>query len=472
SDSLTLAGHEVLSLDLRVAGRGQQLAGSLRAGHWQFGSYYLGQGEVSVEGELNDGRLALAWMHPNSHLNLNVSFGYVDGVVEGSLTEGTIQIGTQSWLLESSVDYRIAPERMYLGNHCWSYESAHACVKEAGFRQGLGSLKLDLTDVPFGLESPGLAPEVDIHGQVNLHLEGTLDSTGESMLWGGRLNLDMPATVISYFDEQELVVSAAVTGEVLNNNLSARLMAQSGATNVWSVDVNVPSLPEFRQFTATTDFTTSELGIVTAFIPQLDKARGALHTAASVSTLGSEPQISLTARISEDASVVIPAAGITLSRLGLNAHTEDGDILIGLTAASGGGDLSLQGALLSPLTPSRSLKLSITGNEFLLMQRPELSIVTSPDLQIVYTDQRQLNISGKLDVVDGNFTLKDNGVQLRRQSSDVVVVSREAGSGLLQRVDINVDVGLQSFLVEMYGLKVEVDGSVRLTQRPGFPRRG
>lgn len=471
SDHLVFDAHEVAGLELRAQGRGRQIDASLRAAYWQFGSYYLGQGEISAQGQLDDGEISLAWTHPDAQLKLSTTFTYDSGTVSGRVGAGSILVGTGQWVLRPGIEYLLSRQRLQIDDHCWVQAPARACITGTGFMQGLGSLNLALTDVPIALARLGFAPEVRVESHLNLELEGTLDATSGKALVNGSFNLDMPETIVTYYDEQELVANIGVKGQVSTNALSATLSAGSGATNVLTASVKVPDVLKFRQFTATTSFATSELGVVTAFIPQLDRAQGTLRTDVAIDAMGGEPQITLTARVSEDASVVIPAAGITLSDISMDAHTEAGVILIKLAAASGGGAVLLDGALSSPLTSRRSFDFSITGNDFQLLQRPDMSVVTSSDLRVVYSDQQQLDVSGKLDVVDGYFRLKNGGSQVRRTSSDVIVVSREAEPGLLQRLDIDVDVGLKSFMVEMYGLKAEVEGGVRLMQKPASPRR-
>lgn len=444
----------------------------LKVQQWSYGDEVLGGGNLTFSGKPDDGELSVEWHQAFANVSLQSGLGYKDGVIAGSLHTAEVALGDARWRPDANVGFVIASDRVAVDDHCWRYEAASLCLTDSGMQAHKGRLNVTLSDLPLQLREPWFAPDIAVDTTIAANVTGSADFSSPTPVYNGEMRIEMPRLRLGYFDDQELIAEARSSIRIRDNRLAGDVAVKSDRGDAFTAFVRLPDVGKPRALRGEARLATGDLGVVTAFVPQLDRAQGSLDAKFTVDTVSSPSIANVSVDVSDDASVVVPAAGITLRRLTASAHGDADDIRVALSAKSGEGDVHVDGTWHSPLTPARVLNLSVTGTGFQVLQRADVSLVASPELTVVYRNSGAIGIDGKLTVEDGSFRLRGGSeIQLRRPSADVVVVSREGEATRPLELDLRLDVAVKHFSVDMYGLVADVEGGVVLTQTGSSLRR-
>ncbi|XOV89625.1 MAG: translocation/assembly module TamB domain-containing protein [Pseudomonadota bacterium] len=471
SPALTYNDNRLQALVLTARGRGQQLGdGRLTTSDWQTGAYSLGSGALTLKGDLNGLALGLDWQYAGNRVSAVTEFSLQDSMLRGRLQSATVAGPVQKWVVEPGAAFEFSDDRGQVDDHCWRYDNASLCL--AGLRLERDSLDFSvaLKDAPVRLRDIYYAPETRLDGHLSTTLAGRVTGLTGSPNVNARFSVRVPEGELAYFD-QTLPWTLAGEGTITNNQVRSSLVIESDARNRFQVNANWPTLLGPDRFQLEAMLASNSLGVITAFVPQLDRAAGTIGAKLSLDTRGGSPTGRFSLDVGEDASVVVPVAGITLEDVTL--HAEGNEELVTLTfgASSGNGQVKGTGQVVDPLSAERDLKLNLSGENFVAVQRPELSVTASPALEFHYQGSGTAQLAGHLDVTGGNFRLEDLGVNPRRVSSDVTVLSRKIPNQAFYQLDVGVGLSINNFAIDMYGLRGRVDGGLSLVQRPRLPRR-
>lgn len=218
----------------------------------------------------------------------------------------------------------------------------------------------------------------------------------------------------------------------------------------------------------------TDLGIVSLFVPRLQKVSGQLK--ADVGVAGPLAKLALRGEIRlENAGAAIPEAGITLQNLQLTAASNgQGPMQLSGSARSGPGQLQLSGEA-DPLKPQ--LSLSIKGQNFQALDTSDLRIQLSPDLELDIV-QQQVRVEGELTIPQAFLRPGGNRSGAIRASNDVVIVngrngeeapSRPRGFAIYARVRVVLGDDVQ---VETPVFKGKLAGSLLIEETPQLAPRG
>lgn len=431
------------------------------------GNFPLGDATLSMRGQLDAAEATLSITQPQLGVDMRARFGFVSGRLTGQLLEGQLVSGDQAWALDDTTGFAFsAADGFQLDDHCWAGGDGQLCVTEANAGQGVTSLVARLSGLRIAVPALAIAPDIGVDVALNGELRVRIDSAARN----ASLNVGISAGQLSYFDDERIPVGGNIAltleGASLNGTLSL-----SGADDELSARMSIPDVDEPRKVRASGTLLIKNLGLVTAFVPALDRATGSLSGEFDVDTVSAQRRLDLDVSVGDDASVVIPVAGITLRDLRLVARSDTEVLKLRASASSGDGELVTEGTVFSPLTPSRSLEATLKGEAFTLIQRSDMKVVTTPDMTFAYQPNGLIRVGGSLTVVEGSYRGRTVSSTARQPSSDVFVVGRQQAPDPLSRLDLRLNVDVQQFFFEMYGLKSEVTGDVTLIQAPGTPRR-
>jgi translocation and assembly module TamB len=212
-----------------------------------------------------------------------------------------------------------------------------------------------------------------------------------------------------------------------------------------------------------------ELGLLTAFVPEIQQAEGSIVAQLKLHGVLTEPQMSGHATL-VSSQVHIPAAGIKLK----NTHFEitgkgSRDLFITGQSQSGDGMINLNGKLTLDAEQNWPVQLALSGNHFLAVNLPQAQILVTPDLEIKH-HQQGLVISGKITIPEAEITPRTIPEDSYDISPDVVIISEENSSGEPQTstaIDARITLILGNKVhFNGFGLKAHLAGQMTVQQKP------
>ena len=357
--------------------------------------------------------------------------------------------------------------------HCWDSAPAQLCAAPLQVTSQVDA-DIKLTDLPLDRFAALIGDSLQVTGRAEaaLTLSGALaqpDATLEVQLLDGRIArpgaaADDPAAATAL---PEARARLNLQGKQLD--YTARITADS------NLRVTVDGRSDWPLAAATRlDATvTATLDDFSALAPLLlrfggvETTGGELNASFALGGTVAEPAVSGNGEL-RNGGAQIAAAGIEVSDIQLTVSGRGGEPLqISGSAASGGGSLTLSGALdLLNESGVPDVVLQLQGENFQVLRFPEQQVFASPELEARWQNS-QLTITGRVRVPRARIEVKELPQSAVRPSSDVVVI-REAGNDeaeareslqLISRIQVVLgnDVNFEAF-----GLTTGLAGSLLL----------
>ncbi len=212
-----------------------------------------------------------------------------------------------------------------------------------------------------------------------------------------------------------------------------------------------------------------ELGLLTAFVPQIREVDGDILAQLKIQGVIAEPRISGHATLTSN-HAYIPEAGIHLNK----THFEfiaTGSPVVSITGQSHSGDgvINLQGKLVLDAEQHWPISLALSGDKFLAVNLPQAQIQLSPDMELKYSEQG-LVIRGQIVIPRAEITPRTIPEGSYDISSDVVIISDKNPTGEVRAsavIDAKVKVLLgENVHIKGLGLNAFLVGQMTVTQKP------
>lgn len=431
-------------------------------------------GKVDIEFEKQQAASILALAYVSEWLSLNVQGDAQldsDGA-RGQITIGEMTVGTQNWSLEAPVPFQVSTAGSSIAPHCWRIPSSAFCIASARFDDQGSEFEAELSAAPISFQELAFAPDVDLKAILTARASFRSDHvSGGAGHRHGAIHFDLPRAEIRYFGDDTMNWAVSGQLDLTGNVLTGTLTGDVDPLNHFSLRGRLPDVNDLARYQISADLATDQLGVVTAFVPQLDRAHGNIEASASMDTSGPSSTARLSMTVGQNASVAVPAAGVVLEGLVMTATGNAERIEITFDARSGTGALSGNGFIVEPMSSERQLDIALKADQFTAIKRPELSVVASANATFRYQGAGTAQLAGKVTVNSGAFSLGGLDPAIVRQTSrDVVVVSRHTEAPLLGELDLNLAIDVETFSLDLFGLDGNLRGTVALTQRPGNPR--
>jgi translocation and assembly module TamB len=209
---------------------------------------------------------------------------------------------------------------------------------------------------------------------------------------------------------------------------------------------------------------TSELGLLSLYLPDIDRAAGQLHADVNVTgTLGA-PQLNGALKLS-GGELDLYQVNLGLRQVMLEAHLTDGGLDFSGNARAGGGTAAANGHLeWHDLLPYG--KFHLEGTNLRVADTPEAQIDASPDLAFA-VDGRRIEVTGTVTVPYAKIQPKDIANAVRTSADEVIV--GEQSPDPAERFEVMSTVTLtlgDKVSVDASGLTGRLAGSV--TIRTGY----
>ena len=379
-------------------------------------------------GTRNAHQVQLAVKAPEGTLDLALSGG-----LDASTTwNGTIRRldlkneQTGAWGLAGPAALTAGTTRAALRDFCWTSGNARLCAEGEWASGGPWSASGTLADLPFSLFEPFLPPDLRITGATN----GTFRGAGSPR---GVITADLdlspgPGEIRYPTEGGELATIRFDRGVVRARANESGLTGHAELTFVDTGNVRADlSLPNFNLVGAplqgqalggriVADFTS--LGLLEAFVPDLEDPRGALSADLALGGTVAKPTVRGTAKL-ERGQVNVPEFGLELRQIELAATSSgEGPIAIRGGLRSGAGNLSIVGTAALDGSPS---KVTIEGRRFQAANTREIQAVISPKIEVAMQGSR-IDVTGEVEVPEAKFEQEKRKPAAVAVSSDVVIL--------------------------------------------------
>jgi autotransporter translocation and assembly factor TamB len=334
-----------------------------------------------------------------------------------------------------------------------------------------------LTDdiLPLWDVSGSFSARVDLDLDADGNLDGSLRAATDSMVLRNTVRGQGWTLVVDPARLEARVGPAGLTGDL---DLVVEVPGE-GALLTATGQIRLPSLttldviPEDQPVDGSLEVRVSDMSLVEAFLEQISEARGNFTQTTRIGGTLADLTVDGEAILS-DGYALIPTLGLELTEIRFSASGRpDGAIAVDGEVRSGDGRLTLTGR--SERYPSADAPnvFQVRGDRFLLMDVPEVNLVTKPSLDLAF-DGSTLRLTGDVVVTRGRLGFPDIPASAVTPSADVVIV----GDSLVDKeppvpfgTDITVTLGDDVFF-NGFGLAANLVGDVRIVQEPGGQPRG
>jgi translocation and assembly module TamB len=263
--------------------------------------------------------------------------------------------------------------------------------------------------------------------------------------------------------------NAAVTAKWQNDLLTAKLANSWG--KLGNIDGDISLNTATQKLAGNIHINFIDISPLAAFIPIADDVGGTL--AADIELRGTSQKPQLLGQFSlSQGSAKIPRFGLELREFGVTVNTYgDGRIDLRSSVRSGEGILQISGELQEFGTPDWQLNGDVQGDNFLVVQQPQLEATITPSIHLV-ASKKELRLTGDALVPFARVELKSLPANATRVSDDVIIVEADSSNGREDEMDfymnINAELG-KDVTFSGFGLTSKLAGKMSLLQTPTRP---
>ncbi|BAO43933.1 hypothetical protein TBH_C1003 [Thiolapillus brandeum] len=444
------------------------------------GMLLAGQGmrslSLRVDGPMPDQRIGLDVDHDQGRLQFSAA-GALDlqeGAWSGQIRELALNTPDYGhWRMARAADLQVAGDKVELSPLCLRDQQTSLCA-ELHRGAKTGKAVLDLKGFSLERLRPWLPAEIArLDGMLNLQATADLDALVKGQLHGAiskgelvYLDAKLKERSLPLHDGK---VEAVYDDQKLSANWNLGIGEDSAQGSLLVPRDALDADPMQAPLKGNIVLEVKDLGIITAFVPDIQKIEGFASVNLDLGGKLGDPRITGHARV-QSGTVVIPRAGLELKDLLVEITGNGGQQLqIRSGVKSGEGELQLSGEVILDAARGWPAKLKLEGRQFLLADLPEARVIVSPDLTLE-TSQDLIRVRGRVGVPLAHLELKDLPAGSRSLSSDVVVLNQDGSltPKASSRIDAEVTVTLgQDVHFKGFGLNADLGGQLFVDQKPG-----
>lgn len=434
--------------------------------------------EAGIRGRRSDHRLTVELTAPRGDAVV-VLAGGLDQGWQGRLerAELTPTEGAQ-WRLNEPAAISWRAPAFELARACWLSDSARICT-DAGGRIGDWQASLEADSIPLARVARPWREDLRYAGELGLSVDvqqdgGPITGSGQLELSPGHIEADIGDTTTTLIEFDAGQARATVSAEQVDAMLELPLTDGGELAATMGLE-RAPPHPLAGRLRAS----VRDLGLLSELVPQLGGVDGSLTADVELGGTLSAPSASGEAALQAQ-RVSLPDVGLRLHQVDVAARLADGGLSAEASARSGDGQLAATVELTHEAERGWRGSGTVAGEEFTVVDLPELHATITPDLKWRIEDQ-QISVNGRVEIPSARVEPRDisNAVQ---PSPDVVVRSDQAETGPTEgaesapedeevagwqvSADVRVVLG-EEVRVDAFGLDADLAGDIRIIERPG-----
>ncbi|HUI60734.1 MAG TPA: translocation/assembly module TamB domain-containing protein, partial [Steroidobacteraceae bacterium] len=351
---------------------------------------------------------------------------YINDTWQGELASLTVT-GTESLHLEleRSVDLQISADRIHAEWMCMVGQPASMCA-DGEWTPKQWDATFTANEMPLSTFTAGLTPSVEYGGRINVlaHLTGSGSEPAEGNIRAELTDAQLTHRLSSGRIEHTRIGSGSVKVNATHSTVSAEIGLESGEVGTIAGRLDAQRGPDNWQdipVRGEIHAHTEQLGLITLYIPDIDRAAGHLDTDMKVAgTLGT-PLINGDLKISSG-EIDYYRVNLAMRQVAFDATLSDngldftGFTRIGSGTADARGHMEWRNSL-----PYGKVRLE--GSNLRVVDIPEAQIDASPTLDFNITGRR-IETTGEVKVPYAKIVPRDLSGAVR-SSSDEVIVGQE-----------------------------------------------
>ncbi|MDA8157123.1 MAG: translocation/assembly module TamB domain-containing protein [Actinomycetota bacterium] len=441
--------------------------------------------------------LLIAGRAGKNSLSLALAGGLIKKAWDGKMERLTItEEGHRTWRLKKTASIKAGKTEMQLKDLCIISGPSNACLS-ADYKKGLAAenpplaaqAHFNASRVQLALFSPLLPPGASVTGQFGVNgdiyystangISGGMDlraqnGTMEYVLQDQAARLPFKNGVITLHTAREKAGLAATLFMKADFMPSKAGSAGGGLESKLVITMRAGQTAAHAGLRGYFRMLIPNLGLLPAIIPSVSNASG--HIRANINLSGTLKQPNVGGIMSlENTSLTVPTLGITLTNSNLTA-TGSGEnrFLINGMFHSGKGQIQLKGDAGFQKLKGVALNMTVKGQNFQAVKRPDADALISPDLTLVMQNG-VTRASGSLTIPQAN--VKPISVPSAvMPSPDVVIMQKRQGAAAKKTfskfyANIKVILGSRIFF-NGFGLKSRISGSIAMREMPQRPPTG
>lgn len=477
--------------------------------------------EITVNGLPADHSLALSVASPLGRAQWSLAGAVLNEESlhwEGRLRSGEIDSELGVWTLAQAAALTLSQSAVAVPQQCWQQSPSTLCFDGSWVNDGTVTANVTLSDyplshfnapappsqdhrrsapllpaLPVGSRADGmLNATVTVAGQVSAALDAltmqfNLDA-GEGQIEVEPALSPLDANAITEQAPPETQTfywrAANVTGSLIDNawTLNSALnfyqpnLADSGMSAQGNADAQL-SINASGNLDGQLNLTFDDLSWIEAFVPSLQNTQGRLEGLSIISGTLEAPRFGGNLSL-QQAAADIPELGLELRDIDTTVTSDNSQtVFIQGRVTSGDGTLRFVSEIQDPLSNTRAFNVTIGGQDFTLLNDPEILLKITPELRL-QGDAEAIHISGNLTlpVVDVRITsLPESAVDV---SADTVLLAsgnsasvHNAANGnpnILDNIRITSELKItlgDEARFRGFGLDAELAGALEITQR-------
>lgn len=355
-------------------------------------------------------------------------------------------------------------------------DSGNALVCLAAQRDAGGTdLQYRVSDVPVALILAAAAVDAPLRAEGAITGNGNL-RRGVDGTWAGAATLGSARGAIAYPDTAEEPLLAyqrfSLEATLAPGRSTASVSAALNDGGTVEGDLVATPSGDTQALSGTIAVELGTLRFLELVTPEIASPKGTLAARYAIGGTLAAPALNGALTLA-DFSAEIPAAGLKLADGNLRLAATGGDLYeLSGRIRSGDGTLVIGGT--GGVAADAPFEATVAGENVLAADIPGARLVASPDLRLT-REKGLLKVRGKVMLPSADIDLsKLPGGGAPQASRDVVVVDAEAtDESAALPIDANLTFELGSDIdIVGYGLKGEVEGSLRVRERPGRATTG
>jgi translocation and assembly module TamB len=385
-------------------------------------------------------------------------------------------VPTGEWRLGGPAPIRASGDAAALEPACLAQEGSEVCVEGTWEREGPAAGELRIAALPLALVQEMLPEGMEIDGELNgeaqfaasvgggLSGDGTMTAEGTIAATVGEVtrSFRLGGEGLS-FRLDGTSASADIAASLSPESDGGDLLLEGRAALPGYTSTSIPL--EEQSIEGSIEIRSDDLSFLSAFSSEVEDAGGRLRIESTISGTAAGPEVRGSLAL-EDGLFDLPTPGLELRELQLQAAGDpEGGIEFTGSVRSGDGELELAGS--SPVEPSPETpaELTISGEEFLAVNTPEIQVEIAPDLAIAH-DGALTTVEGRVAVPWARIEIVETPPSAAAPSSDVVFVDEEEPAP--PEVDARVEVVIgDDVQFEGFGFSSGIEGELRIRQEPG-----
>jgi translocation and assembly module TamB len=406
---------------------------------------------------------------PGIAANLQAHGAYAGETFKGQLTALALSGNDALHLtLDRPADLLVSPSHVRVEWMCLNGTPGSVCA-DGDWTPTAWSTTASTNELPLGTLTAGMTPSVQYLGTGSAHLRL---SGGASVPTVGTLRAQLTDAEIAHRlaskkIEHTKIGSGTVSIDATPTAVNAQFNLGDGQVGTMTAKFAIQrSTPRWQDMPVTGELHahSADCGLVTLYVPQIDRASGQFTADVGVAGTIGEPRLSGLIKVT-DAELDAYQVNLALRQLAIEARLGDAGIDFKSSAKAGTGTLSADGHLeWRNLVPYG--KFHLQGTNLRVVDVPEAHIDASPDLLFAITGHK-IEVTGKVAVPYAKIAPKDitNAV---RPSDDEVIVGHEEddpASRFEVMSDITLSLG-EHVTIDTLGLTGRLTGSLAI--RSGY----